>query len=122
MAFKVLAALLALLSIAAGLAKVMLVPEETAFLDGFGFSSVHIVIFGAVQIFGGALLAVPFSRVVGGITVAAGFLFSAVLVFMSGNMVFGGVSLLPVILAGVVVYRAMRVVSPVATPGSSVEE
>jgi DoxX-like family len=111
--------LMALLSIAAGVAKVMLIPEETAFLSQFGFSQPHVVIFGAVQVLGGLLFAVPLSRDVGGIVVTVGFLFSAVLVFMSGNVVFGLASVLPVVLTGALVYRAMRRVAPEPAEGGA---
>ena len=46
-------AIIALLSIAAGLAKVMQTQQELEFLQGVGLSSALIVAFGLVQISGG---------------------------------------------------------------------
>lgn len=66
-----------LLSIAAGLAKVMQTQQEMEFLQGFGLSPAPIVTFGLVQIIG-------------------------------GNLVFGLFSILPIGLAGVVIYQCAR--------------
>jgi len=50
-----LVAVLALLSIAAGFAKVMQTPQEMEFLQSLGLSSVLILVFGSIQIVGGGL-------------------------------------------------------------------
>lgn len=102
----VLAVILGLLSIAAGAAKITLVPEEAAFLHQFGFAETPIIAFGLVQAVGGALLVVPRTRAFGALICTAGFALSAGLLLVAGNLAFGGVSLLPVVLSGLVAYRS----------------
>lgn len=100
----ILIAVIALLSVAAGLAKVMKVPDEVAFLAGQGLSEMMILVFGAVQILGGVLTAIPQTRLFGTVVVLIGFLLSAVLVFLSGNLAFGLISLLPTLVSVWVIY------------------
>jgi hypothetical protein len=97
--------LLSLLSIAAGAAKVMQVPQEMAFLQSFGLSVTAIIAFGSIQIVAGILLAIPKTRLYGAGLVSLGFLISSVLVFTSGDIGFGLFSLLPLIVACIVVYH-----------------
>jgi hypothetical protein len=66
-------AAIALLSIAAGLAKVMHSPQEMEFLQGLGLSSFLIMVFGLVQITGGVLIAPKTTRLPGAILVALRF-------------------------------------------------
>jgi hypothetical protein len=101
-------AVVALLSFAAGLAKVLQTPQEMEFLQSFGLTSVMIVAFGLVQILGGVLLLAPKTRLPGAVFAASAFAVSAVLVFVAGNPVFGLVSILPLALAGVVIYQSAR--------------
>ncbi|MBT8050224.1 MAG: hypothetical protein KJN61_07435 [Gammaproteobacteria bacterium] len=97
--------ILALLSIAAGLAKIMQTPQEMEFLQGAGLSPGLIVLFGLVQILGGLLLVPGKTRIVGAVMAASAFAISAALIFMSGNLSFGLISILPVALAGIVIYQ-----------------
>ena len=106
LAMTSLAVLIGLLSIAAGGAKVTLVPEEAEFLAQFGFSDLTTRVFGSFQILGGLLSILPATRVFGLLLSATGFAVSAVLIFSSGNVVFGSVSLIPIALALVVSQRA----------------
>ena len=101
-------AIVALLSIAAGLAKAMQTPQEMEFLQGFGLSSVLIVVFGLVQISGGILLVPGKTRIPGAVLVALAFVVSTVLIFVEGNLAFGLVSLFPVALACVIIYQSAR--------------
>ena len=105
-AVMVLAVLIGLLSIAAGGAKVALVPAEVEFLGQFGFSNALTMAFGLVQVLGGLLIFIPVTRFYGAVIAAAAFALSAVLVLASGNAAFAGVSLVPVLLAGFVGYRS----------------
>lgn len=95
----IITVLIGLLSLAAGFAKVALVPDEVEFLSRFGFSNTLIFAFGAAQIVAGVLLLAPKTRFPG--AVAAGLLFavSAALLMVDGNLAFAAVSLLPVGLA-----------------------
>lgn len=95
----VVAVLVGFLSVAAGAAKVARVPEEVAFLEQFGFSSVVIVLFGVVQIMGGLLLLVPRTRALGALVAGVAFSVSVVLLVADGNLGFAAVSLIPVVLS-----------------------
>ena len=101
-------AVIALLSIAAGLAKVMQLPQEIEFLQGLGLSVFLIIVFGLVQIVGGVLIAPKRTRMPGAVLVASGFAVSAVLIFMGGNVTFGLVSLIPTALAAMIIYQTLR--------------
>jgi len=99
-------AVIALLSIAAGLAKVMQTPQEMEFLQGLGLSSILIAVFGWVQVIGGGLLVPKKTRMPGAILVTAAFSVSTVLLFIGGNLAFGLVSIIPVALAGVIICKS----------------
>ena len=99
-------AIVALLSIAAGLAKVMQTPQEMEFLQGFGMSSALIVAFGLVQISGGVLLVPRKTRLTGAVLATLALVVSTVLIFIAGNLVFGLVSMLPIALACVIIYQS----------------
>lgn len=101
----VVAVLLGLLSIAAGVAKIALLPDEVAFLSQFGFGTLLIAFFGTVQFLGGILLVIPRTRSPGALVAALAFGLSAVLLLVAGNSAFAGVSLVPAILAGLIAYR-----------------
>ena len=96
----ILIALIALLSIAAGLAKAMQVPQEVEFLQSFGFTTTLVVAYGVIQILGGILLALAKSRKWGAIITFACFSVSTALIFIGGQLVFGMVSLLPIVMTG----------------------
>ena len=104
----VLVALMALLSVVAGLAKVMQVPEEMAFLSGLGLDNTMILIFGITQVVGGILLAIPKTKLFGAVTVVFTFLISAILVLVSGNLTLGIVSMLPVAITSYIVYQTLK--------------
>ena len=101
-----LVTLIALLSIAAGTAKVMQTPQEMEFLQGLGFSTTLIVLFGLVQIAGGVLLAPRKTRMFGAVLTTAALFVSTVLIFIGGNLVFGLFSIVPIALAGIVIYQS----------------
>jgi hypothetical protein len=92
--------LMAILSVAAGAAKSLQVPEEVAFLQGLGLSLTMIVIFGVFQIIAGVLLALPKTRFVGAVIATMGFLASALMILISGNYPFAVISMLPVLSVG----------------------
>jgi hypothetical protein len=106
---RIIVAIVALLSIAAGLAKVMQTPQEMEFLQGLGLSSFVIVVFGLVQIAGGVLMVPKKTRMPGAILVALAFVVSTVLIFMGGNLAFGLFSIIPIALAGVIIYQTARI-------------
>ena len=100
--------IIALLSIAAGAAKVMQAPEEMAFLQSVGLNKTLIIVFGVVQIAAGIMLAPGKTRFPGAVLAALAFAVSAVLLFVGGNLAFGLFSILPVALAGYVIRLTLR--------------
>ena len=101
-------AIIVVLSIAAGLAKVMQTQQEMEFLQGFGLSSALIVSFGLVQILGGVLLVPQKTRLAGAVLATSALVVSTVLIFVGGNLAFGLVSILPIALACVIIYQSAR--------------
>ena len=102
-------AIVALLSIAAGLAKVMQTQQEMEFLQGVGLSSFLIVVFGIIQVSGGVLLIPRKTRMAGAVLAAVALGLSSVFIFMGGNLAFGLFSLLPVVLVCVIIYQTASV-------------
>ncbi|MBE9548295.1 MAG: hypothetical protein IMF09_02725 [Proteobacteria bacterium] len=102
-------AVIALLSISAGLAKVIQAPQEMEFLQSVGLSKILIIAFGIIQIAGGVLLATKKTRMFGAVLAATAFVVSTVLIFIQGNLAFGMFSILPIALAGVVIYQTAKI-------------
>ena len=100
---------IALLSIAAGLAKVMQSPQEVEFLQSLGLSTLLIIVFGSVQIAGGVLIAPQRTRLPGAVLVTSGFVLSTLLIFIGGSTWFGLISLVPAALAAMIIYQTLRV-------------
>lgn len=100
-----------LLSIAAGAAKVMQVPQEMEFLRSVGLSESLIMVFGLIQIAGGVLLMTQKTRLIGAVLAASAFVLSTILIFIGGNIEFGLFSILPIVLAGIVICQCVRVTS-----------
>jgi hypothetical protein len=106
----IILSIVALLSIAAGAAKLMLVPEEVAFLQEFGIGTNLMLLYGTIQAVSGVLSFIPKTKRIGLTLAAIAFTGSSVLIFFSGNIKFGVVSLVPVILTIFVLYRAQLTV------------
>ncbi len=99
----VLIGFIALLSLAAGLAKIGGAPQEIEFLSNFGFSHTLILAYGTAQVLGGMLLAFPKTIRFGAVLSFLCFVLSTLLIFSTGNIIFSLVSLIPVALC-VVIY------------------
>ncbi len=104
MIVNILLVLLILLSIASGVAKVMLVPQDLALFTAAGFSETGLIAYGVSQIVGGLLLIAPKTRLIGAIFLAFNFLVSTVVIYQSGNMGFAMFSLTPVVMAIVIAF------------------
>lgn len=100
--FTVNLVLVTLLGIAAAIPKLLRLPQEVTFFGNVGLPEGAVLLFGLVQLAGGMLLVVRRTRPWGAAVTAATFLASAVMVFLSGNTVFGLVSILPVLMASLV--------------------
>ena len=95
--------ILALLAIASGTTKILLMPKEVAFFGKQGFSNMALIAFGLVQLVGGVLIVMSKTRIVGALLIAITFSISAVLLILSGNMPIALVTLLFVGFLGFVV-------------------
>ncbi|MRX27198.1 DoxX family protein [Kangiella sp. HZ709] len=100
----VLTIIIALLSLAAGAAKVMQTPQEVEFLTGQGLNLNLIIAFGVFQILGGILLLVPKTKLIGSVISLIAFTASAILVFNSGNINFTLISIIPVFILLLLIY------------------
>lgn len=93
-----LRAVLVLLSLAAGVAKLMQTPAEMEFFASARLDSFWLYPLGAVQVFGAALAILRGPGNIGLGLIAAGFAVSSVVIFMTGNITFGLISLIPLAL------------------------
>ena len=98
--------ILVLLSLAAGGAKIMEMPQEVQFFETAGLNTSLLLPLGVVQVVGALLAIYPPARKAGAAIMALGFLCSAMAIFMTGNTSFGTFSLLPVLLSLFLVWRA----------------
>ncbi|MGI9221476.1 MAG: hypothetical protein ACR2QS_10645 [Woeseiaceae bacterium] len=101
--------LLALLGVAAGVAKMLQTPQEMAFFqDQMGFSAEAIMAFGLLQFASGLMLIFKKTRMVGAALLGLTLLLSSVVIFMAGAIGFGVVSLIPVLMADLVVWFEIK--------------
>ena len=94
---------LALLSVLAGIPKIVQLEQELEFLNAIGFSGILVSMLGIVQVIGGLLLLLQKTRLVGAILAGVAFLVSSIAIFSNGNAAFGMFSLVPFILLVVVI-------------------
>ena len=94
--------ILILLTLAAGAAKAMKMPQEVQFFAYAGLGMTTMIALGVFQITGAVLSAVPKFRMIGTAMMGAGFLASAIIIMMTGDMTFALMSLIPVLLSGFV--------------------
>lgn len=102
--------LVILLSISAGLAKIMQIPEEILFFKEAGLGITILVMFGVIQLTGGILGAMKKFRKFGAVIMAVTFLFSSIMIFTRGDIKFGLFSLLPVIMSGILILKEFQTV------------
>ena len=112
----VLAYALAALSAAAGIPKVLQMPQELGFLSALGFSALAVSILGVTQLGGAVLLLRERTRVAGAVLAGLAILVSSVALYSGGNTSFALVSLVPFTVSIFVLYSART------TPGDSVAE
>ena len=101
--------LLALLGVAAGVAKMLQSPQEMAFFhDQLGFNAEAIMAFGLLQFVAGVMLVFEKTRLVGAALLGVTLLLSSIAIFMAGQISFGVISLLPVLMADLVVWFEIK--------------
>ena len=101
-------AIVVLLSLLAGGAKIMSMPQEVQFFAAAGIDAMWLLPLGILQAFGGLLAVFGRSRVAGSICMALGFLVSAITIYLTGNLPFALFSLLPVLLCGVPIWYSRK--------------
>ena len=99
---------LAILSAAAGVPKIMQMPQELDFLRSIGFSQTGVLVLGLLQLAGGLLLLWKKSRLPGAVIASFTFLVSSIAIFAGDNTSFGLFSLLPVVASLIVVGSLLR--------------
>ena len=105
---RIFIVLLTILSVAAGLAKVMQTTQEMEFLQHFGFDSNLIVAYGLVQMIGGVLLALRKTFAWGTMITIVAFSLSSFLIFTRGDISFGLMSTLPILLTAFVYWQSLK--------------
>ena len=91
--------ILVLMSLIAGGAKIMQMPQELAFLSSLGMGERAVLILGIVQAAGGILLLPPRTRQIGAVVAIIALIVSGLALFASGNMGIGLITLFPIAIA-----------------------
>jgi hypothetical protein len=93
-----LIAVIAILGLSAGTAKVLLLPAELEFFSKAGLGETMLSLLGIIQLLGAILFVFLKTRKAGAYILALTFLLSSMVIFGVGDMVFGLLSLLPIAL------------------------
>ena len=97
-----------LLALASGIAKIMLIPEELAFFQKVGLTETAIILVGILQIISAALILINRFSKIGATLLGITFIFSTILIFLSGDVTFGLFSILPIVLIFFIVLPKKR--------------
>ena len=101
---KINLVLLILLGAAAGLAKVTQAPPEVAFFQTLGLGAIVVIAFGILQLVSAVLLIFDSRRHIGAILLGVTFSLSVVMILLTGQPRFALFSVIPVLMAGFVIY------------------
>ena len=96
--------LLVLLGLAAGIAKIMRVPDELAFFAAAGLGATAVTAFGIAQVAGALLMAMPGTRVPGAALLCVSFGISAAMILAQGQLWLGLVALVPTAVTAAIVF------------------
>lgn len=110
--WTIILAILTLLAIASGVGKVALMEQEVEFFGRYGFTDPALMVFGAVQLIGGALLPFKKTRFPGAALVAITFLVSLVVLLMDGNIPVSIVTAVVTLLLVLVMVQSRRIKAP----------
>ena len=104
--------LLALLGVAGGTSKMLQIPQEMAFFQGeMGYNTDVIVAFGFLQFVAGVALVFKKTRLAAAVLLGLTLFISSIVVFMGGKIVFGVISLIPVLMADLLVWLEVKAMS-----------
>ena len=95
--------ILVLLAISSGVTKIMLMPQEVQFFGSVGSSNLMLIILGVSQVVGGLMLALSKTRLIGAIIITITFIISAVVLFMSENIVVAIVTCFTLLMLSIVI-------------------
>jgi hypothetical protein len=109
--YRIILALLVLLAVSSGIAKILLMQQDVDFFSKYGFSDAALISFGLVQLFGGILLVFTRTRFVGAAIVAVTFLVSLALLLVEGNIPVSIITLAATLLLGVIMKQSWRPVA-----------
>ena len=90
--------ILVFLAVSSGITKVLLMPQDVEFFGKYGFTTLLLVAFGAVQLVGGVMMIFFKTRLMGAAMVAVTFAISAVVIIMEGNAPFTIATLVALVL------------------------
>lgn len=99
---------LGLLSIAAGIPKILQMPQELGFLVSIGLTGIAVSALGVLQSAGGVMLFLSPTRLAGASLAALAFSVSSAAIFASGDAAFGLFSLVPLLVAVGVIYFELQ--------------
>lgn len=105
--FKIALYALAFLSLAAGAAKLLKMPQEVELFANAGLGLTALLLLGALQAIGSILSVIPRSSLFGIGLVIVGFAISVLVVSLTGQLGFAAVSTVPV-LASVALFLALK--------------
>lgn len=88
--------ILILMSLVAGVAKVLHLPQELEFLGHLGMGERAVMVVGVIQVLGGLLLIHPRTRRIGALLAVVALAVSALALFVSGNTSVGLITLFPI--------------------------
>lgn len=107
-AHTIILVILTLLAIAAGITKVMLLPQDVEFFGKYGFSNPALIGYGILQLTGGLLLPFTKTRFAGAAIVAVTFIVSLVVLMLDGNIPVSVVTLIMILLLGVLMKQSWK--------------
>jgi hypothetical protein len=110
--------ILVFLAVSWGITKILLMPQDAEFFGKYGFTSILLGMFGAVQVIGGVMMVFHRTRLIGAAIVAITFAISAVLLIMEGNVPFTIATLAALVFLGWTMWHSLdgrRTVRPEGT-------
>jgi len=99
---------LVFLAISSGMTKILLMPQEAEFFGPFGFTDTILILFGGVQVLGGALLILMKTRVIGASLIMITFIISAIVLLMASKISLAIITFVFVLLLLFVIRRTLN--------------
>lgn len=100
--------ILTFLAIASGITKIALMQQDVEFFGRYGFSDPLLILYGSVQLVGGALLPFPKTKFVGAAIVAITFVVSLVVLILDGNIPASVTTIVATLLLGMIMQQSWK--------------